>query len=106
MKIKVANGGADLDISETTFGNAYNQALVFQVVNAYRAAGRAGTKAQKTRAEGRGGGRKPRPQQGGRTSPAGSIRTPLWAGGGRALAAKRCDFGQKVNRKRSRGGLS
>ena len=57
MKIKMANGDAELQVSDTAFGNEYNQALVFQVVNAYRAAGRSGTKAQKSRAEVRGGGR-------------------------------------------------
>ncbi len=105
MKLKIANGSAELQVSEAAFGHEYNQALVFQVVNAYRAAGRAGTKAQKTRAEVRGGGRKPRPQKGGGTSRAGSIRSPIWVGGGRAFAAKPRDFSQKVNRKMYRGAL-
>ena len=105
MKIKMANGDAELQVSDTAFGNEYNQALVFQVVNAYRAAGRSGTKAQKSRAEVRGGGRKPRPQKGGGTSRAGSIRSPIWVGGGRAFAAKPRDFSQKVNRKMYRGAL-
>ena len=105
MKLKIANGSAELQVSDTAFGHEYNQALVFQVVNAYRAAGRAGTKAQKTRAEVRGGGRKPRPQKGGGTSRAGSIRSPIWVGGGRAFAAKPRDFSQKVNRKMYRGAL-
>jgi ribosomal protein L4 len=60
MKLKVANGGAELAVSDENFGREFNQALVFQVVNAYMAAGRSGTKAQKTRAEVRGGGRTPR----------------------------------------------
>src|SRR5258706_14067070 len=97
MKIKVANGGADLDISETTFGNAYNEALVFQVVNAYRAAGRAGTKAQKTRAEVSGGGRKPQAQKGTGSARAGSPRGPNWGGGGRAFPAQPPDNLQKVH---------
>jgi large subunit ribosomal protein L4 len=105
MKIKVANGGADLDVSETTFGHVYNEALVFQVVNAYRAAGRAGTKAQKTRAEVRGGGRKPHAQKGTGSARAGSTRGPIWVGGGRAFAAKPRDFSQKVNRKMYRGAI-
>jgi large subunit ribosomal protein L4 len=105
MKLKIANGSAELQVSDTAFGHEFNQALVFQVVNAYRAAGRAGTKAQKTRAEVRGGGRKPRPQKGGGTSRAGSIRSPIWVGGGRAFAAKPRDFAQKVNRKMYRGAL-
>ena len=105
MKLKVANGSAELQVSDTAFGLEYNPALVFQVVNAYRAAGRSGTKAQKTRAEVRGGGRKPRPQKGGGTSRAGSIRSPIWVGGGRAFAAKPRDFTQKVNRKMYRGAI-
>ena len=105
MKIKIANGDAELQLSDVAFGGEYNQALVFQVVNAYRAAGRSGTKAQKTRAEVRGGGRKPRPQKGGGTSRAGSIRSPIWVGGGRAFAARPRDFTQKVNRKMYRAAL-
>ena len=105
MKLKIANGSAELQVSDAAFGHEFNQALVFQVINAYRAAGRAGTKAQKTRAEVRGGGRKPRPQKGGGNSRAGSIRSPIWVGGGRAFAAKPRDFSQKVNRKMYRGAL-
>src|SRR5580692_7573479 len=105
MKLKVANGGADLTVSEETFGHEYNPALVFQVVNAYQAAGRAGTKAQKTRAEVRGGGRKPWNQKGTGSARAGSIRSPIWVGGGRAFAAKPRDFTQKVNRKMYRGAI-
>jgi large subunit ribosomal protein L4 len=105
MKLKVANGGAELTVSEQTFGQAYNPALVFQVVNAYRAAGRAGTKAQKSRAEVRGGGRKPHAQKGTGSARAGSIRSPLWVGGGRTFAAKPRSFEQKVNRKMYRGAL-
>ncbi len=105
MKLKVANGSAELQVSDAAFGREYNPALVFQVVNAYLAAGRSGTKAQKTRAEVRGGGRKPRPQKGGGTSRAGSIRSPIWVGGGRAFAAAPRDFTQKVNRKMYRGAI-
>ncbi|MDE2220664.1 MAG: 50S ribosomal protein L4 [Gammaproteobacteria bacterium] len=105
MKLKIANGGAELQVSDTAFGHDYNQALVFQVVNAYRAAGRAGTKAQKTRAEVRGGGRKPWNQKGSGSARAGSIRSPIWVGGGRTFAAKPRDFSQKVNRKMYRGAL-
>ena len=105
MKLKLANGGAELQVSDTAFGHVYNQALVFQVVNAYRAAGRAGTKAQKSRAEVRGGGRKPWAQKGSGQARAGSIRSPIWVGGGRAFAAKPRDFTQKVNRKMYRGAL-
>ena len=105
MKLKVANGGTELTVSDQTFGQEYNPALVFQVVNAYRAAGRAGTKAQKSRAEVRGGGRKPHAQKGTGSARAGSIRSPIWVGGGRAFAAKPREYGQKVNRKMYRGAI-
>jgi large subunit ribosomal protein L4 len=105
MKLKVANGAPELDVSDENFGREYNEALVFQVVNAYRAAGRAGTKAQKSRAEVRGGGRKPHAQKGTGQARAGSIRSPIWVGGGRTFAARPRDFAQKVNRKMYRGAL-
>ena len=105
MELKVINGGAALKVSEETFGKEFNQSLVHQVVTAYRNAGRSGTKAQLTKAEVRGGGRKPRPQKGGGTSRAGSIRSPIWVGGGRAFAAKPRSFEQKVNKKMYRGAV-
>jgi large subunit ribosomal protein L4 len=105
MKLKVAGGSAEIQVSEETFGREFNEALVHQVVTAYRNAGRGGTKAQLTRAEVRGGGRKPRPQKGGGTSRAGSIRSPIWVGGGRAFAAKPRSFEQKVNRSMYRGAI-
>ena len=105
MKLKVANGGAELAVSDETFGREYNPALVFQVVNAYLAAGRTGTKAQKTRAEVRGGGKKTWAQKGSGSARAGSIRSPIWVGGGRAFAAQPRDFTQKVNRKMYRGAI-
>src|SRR4030095_9539163 len=105
MKLKLATGGCELAVSDAIFGKEFNEALVHQVVTAYRNAGRAGTKAQLTKAEVRGGGRKPRPQKGGGTSRAGSIRSPIWVGGGRAFAAKPRSFEQKVNKKMYRGAL-
>ena len=105
MKLKLATGGAELAVSDAVFGREYNEALVHQVVTAYRNAGRSGTKAQLTKAEVRGGGRKPRPQKGGGTSRAGSIRSPIWVGGGRAFAAKPRSFEQKVNKKMYRGAV-
>src|SRR3954447_15249202 len=105
MKLKLATGGAELAVSDAVFGREFNEALVHQVITAYRNAGRSGTKAQLTKAEVRGGGRKPRPQKGGGTSRAGSIRSPIWVGGGRAFAAKPRSFEQKVNRKMYRGAI-
>jgi large subunit ribosomal protein L4 len=92
-------------VSDATFAREYNEALVHQVVVAYRNAGRAGTKAQKTKAEVRGGGIKPWRQKGTGQARAGSIRSPIWVGGGRAFAAKPRDFAQKVNRKMYRGAM-
>jgi len=105
MKLKLATGGAELAVSDEVFGKEFNESLVHQVVTAYRNAGRSGTKAQLTKAEVRGGGRKPRPQKGGGTSRAGSIRSPIWVGGGRTFAAKPRSFEQKVNKKMYRGAL-
>ena len=105
MKLKVANGGAELSVSDTNFGAEYNEALVHQLVTAYMAAGRAGTKRQKSRAEVRGGGRKPHSQKGTGSARAGSIRSPIWVGGGRAFAARPRNYEQKVNRKMYRAGL-
>jgi large subunit ribosomal protein L4 len=105
MKLKLISGGSDLQVSEATFGHEFNPALIHQVVTAYRNAGRAGTKAQKTRAEVRGGGRKPHAQKGTGQARAGSNRSPIWVGGGRAFAAKPRDFAQKVNRKMYRGAM-
>src|SRR5271154_2915690 len=83
----------------------FNEPLVHQVVVSYMAGARAGTKAQKTRAEVRGGGRKPWRQKGTGSARAGSIRSPIWVGGGRAFAAQPRDFTQKVNRKMYRGAI-
>lgn len=105
MKLKLSGGGGEVSVSDETFGAAFNEALVHQVVTAYRNAGRAGTKAQKTRAEVRGGGKKPWSQKGTGQARAGSIRSPIWVGGGRAFAAKPRSFEQKVNRKMYRGAL-
>jgi large subunit ribosomal protein L4 len=105
MKIKIAGGSNELQLSEAAFGHEYNEALVHQVVTAYRNAGRAGTKAQLTKPEVRGGGKKPHSQKGTGQARAGSSRSPIWVGGGRAFAAKPRDFAQKVNRKMYRGAL-
>ena len=106
MKLKIVNGtGAELAVSEATFGQDYNESLVHQVVVAYRNAGRAGTKRQKSRAEVRGGGRKPHAQKGTGQARAGSSRSPIWRGGGKTFAARPRDFSQKINRKMYRGAI-
>jgi large subunit ribosomal protein L4 len=108
MKLKLVSTGAqaeDVQVSDATFGRAYNESLVHQVVTAYMNAARAGTKAQKTKAEVRGGGKKPWRQKGTGGARAGSIRSPIWVGGGRAFAAKPRSYEQKVNRKMYRAAI-
>lgn len=105
MQLKSVNGDSTLQVSEATFGGKFNEALVHQVITAYRNAGRSGTKAQKSRAEVRGGGRKPHAQKGTGQARAGSSRSPIWVGGGKTFAAKPRDFAQKVNRKMYRGAM-
>jgi large subunit ribosomal protein L4 len=105
VQLKNATPASEIQLSDAAFGRDYNEALVHQVVTAYMAAGRAGTKAQKTRAEVRGGGKKPWSQKGTGQARAGSIRSPIWVGGGRAFAAKPRDFSQKVNRKMYRAAM-
>ena len=104
MKLKLVSG-SDLEVSEATFGQKFNETLVHQVVTAYRAAGRAGTKRQKSRAEVRGGGKKPWAQKGTGQARAGSSRSPIWVGGGVTFAARPRDFSQKINRKMYRGAI-
>lgn len=94
-----------VDVSEAAFGRQYNEALVHQVVVAYLAAGRQGTKSSKTRSDVRGGGAKPYRQKGTGRARAGTIRSPIWRGGGVTFAAKPRDYSQKVNRKMYRGAM-
>ena len=104
MKLKMQGSGS-VDVAETAFGADFNEPLVHQVVTAFLAGGRAGTKAQKTRSEGRGGGIKPWRQKGTGRARAGTIRSPIWVGGGRTFAAKPRDFSQKVNKKMYKSAL-
>ncbi|MDA1107096.1 MAG: 50S ribosomal protein L4 [Proteobacteria bacterium] len=90
---------AVMQVSDTAFGVEFNETLVHQVVTAYLAAGRAGTHAQKTRSEVRGGGKKPWAQKGSGRARAGTSRSPLWRGGGKTFAAVTGDYSQKVNKK-------
>lgn len=106
MKLKIVNGGAELQVSDAAFGQKFNEALVHQVITAYRNGARAGTKAQLTKAEVRGGGKKPWAQKGTGQARSGSSRSPIWVGGGRAFAAKPRSFEQKVNRKMYRGAIT
>lgn len=104
MKLKMQGSGS-VDVAETAFGADFNEPLVHQVVTAFLAGGRSGTKAQKNRAEASGGGAKPWRQKGTGRARAGTIRSPIWVGGGRTFAAKPRDYTQKVNKKMYRAAL-
>ena len=104
MNLNLAAGGS-VEASEVVFGREFNEALVHQVVTAYLAGARQGTRKQKTRSEVSGGGRKPWRQKGTGRARAGTIRSPIWVGGGRAFAARPQDHSQKVNRKMYRAAM-
>jgi large subunit ribosomal protein L4 len=103
----VTPGGAKgtLSVSEVAFGKEFNQDLVHQAVVAYMAGARQGTKAQKTRSEVSGGGKKPWRQKGTGRARAGTIRSPIWRSGGVTFAAKPRDHEQKLNKKMYRAAL-
>lgn len=105
MELSLNGSGGMIEVSDATFAKDFNEALVHQVVVAYLAGGRSGSRAQKTRGEVRGGGRKPYRQKGTGRARAGSIRSPIWRGGGRTFAAKPQDHAQKVNRKMYQGAM-
>jgi large subunit ribosomal protein L4 len=107
MELTIRNdaGGASLKVADTVFGVDYKPGLIHQVVNAYMAGARSGTRAQKTRAEVSGGGAKPWRQKGTGRARAGSSRSPIWRSGGVTFAAKPQDYSQKVNRKMYRGAV-
>ena len=104
MNLNTVSGSA-VELSEVAFGREFNEALVHQVVTAYLAGGRQGSKAQKSRADVAGGGKKPFRQKGTGRARAGSIRRPIWVGGGKTFAARPQDWSQKVNRKMYRGAM-
>ena len=104
MKLKLQDKGS-VDVAEAAFGVDYNEALVHQVVTAYLAGSRAGTKAQKNRAAVRGGGAKPWRQKGTGRARAGTIRSPIWVGGGRAFAAQPRNHDPKVKKNMYRAAL-
>ena len=104
MKLKMQGSGS-VDVLDAAFGVDFNEALVHQVVTAYLAGGRTGSKAQKNRAAVRGGGAKPWAQKGTGRARAGTNRSPIWVGGGRTFAAKPRDFEQKINKKMYRAAM-
>ncbi|MDC3380939.1 50S ribosomal protein L4 [Gammaproteobacteria bacterium] len=109
MKLDVlntANKKEDVQISDKTFGKDFNETLVHQAVVTYLAGSRQGSHKQKTRSEVRGGGKKPYAQKGTGRARAGTIRSPIWRGGGVAFAATPRDYSKKINKKMYRAAIS
>lgn len=104
MQLNV-NGAQAIEVSERTFGGEFNETLVHQAVVAYMAGGRQGTRAQKTRSEVSGGGKKPWRQKGSGRARAGTTRSPIWRSGGVTFAAKPQDHAQKLNKKMYRAAI-
>jgi len=105
MELSITGSGNKISVSDVVFGREFNQDLVHQVVVAYRNAGRAGTKAQKTRSEVSGTTKKSKKQKGGGARH-GALTAPIFVGGGVTFAAKPRSFAQKVNRKMYRAAMS
>jgi len=105
MELVLKDAQSALEVSDATFGREFNESLVHQVVVAYGAGARQGTRAQKTRSEVSGGGKKPWRQKGTGRARAGTIRSPIWRSGGVTFAAKPQDHSQKVNKKMYRGAM-
>jgi large subunit ribosomal protein L4 len=105
VQINIAGSKGSVDLSDENFAAAFKEALIHQVVNAYLAGGRSGTSAQKSRAEVSGGGKKPWRQKGTGRARAGTIRSPIFTGGGQTFARSTRDYSQKINRKMYRGAM-
>lgn len=103
--MELAVGSNQLNVSDAVFARSYNEPLVHQIVTAFLAGARAGTKAQKNRAAVSGGGKKPWKQKGMGRARAGTTRSPLWRTGGVTFAAQPRDFAQKINKKMYRGAI-
>ena len=107
MKIELLSStkNQDINISDSAFSKDFNESLVHQAVVSFMAGGRQGTSKQKTRSEVRGGGKKPFRQKGTGRARAGTIRSPLWRGGGVAFAATPRDYSKKINKKMYRAAI-
>lgn len=105
MELTFKDAKGALEVSEANFGREFNEALIHQVVVAYAAGTRQGSRGQKTRSEVSGGGKKPWRQKGTGRARAGTIRSPIWRSGGVTFAAKPQDHSQKVNKKMYRGAI-
>ena len=105
VELSLAASDVSVEIPDSVFSCAFNEPLVHQVVVAFMAASRAGTRAQRSRSDVRGGGRKPFRQKGTGRARAGTIRSPIWRGGGKTFAASPQNHAQKINRKMYRGAM-
>ncbi len=105
VQLDLTGGSGSVEVSDQNFGADFNEALIHQVVTAYMAGGRAGTSSQKNRGDVRGGGKKPHAQKGTGRARAGTIRSPIWVGGGQTFARSTRSYAQKVNRKMYRGAM-
>ena len=109
MKLKIEKSGkkqaGTMSVADNVFAAKFNEPLIHQVLVSYMAGSRSGTKAQKSRSEARGGGKKPWRQKGTGRARAGTIRSPIWRGGGVTFAAKPRDFSKKINKKMFRGAM-
>jgi len=105
MNLNLTGANGSVEVAESAFGKEFNEALVHQVVTAYMAGGRQGTKAQKTRSQVAGGGAKPFRQKGTGRARAGTTRSPLWRSGGVTFAAQPRNYSQKVNKKMYRAAM-
>ena len=105
MELVTKDAQSALTVSETTFGREFNEALVHQVVVAYAAGARQGSRAQKSRAEVSGSGKKPWRQKGTGRARSGDIKSPIWRSGGVTFAAKPQEHSQKVNKNMYRGAI-
>ena len=109
MKLKIEKSGkkqaGTMSVADNVFAAKFNEPLIHQVLVSYMAGSRSGTKAQKSRSEVRGGGKKPWRQKGTGRARAGTIQSPIWRGGGVTFAAKSRDFSKKINKKMFRGAM-
>jgi large subunit ribosomal protein L4 len=108
LKLTTATGKAStkkVAVSDANFGREFNEALIHQVVTAYLAGGRKGTRKTKSRSDASGGGAKPWRQKGTGRARAGTIRSPIWRSGGHTFALRPQDHSQKVNRKMYRSAM-
>ena len=105
VQLNIAGGKGSVDLSDEVFAVSFKETLIHQVVTAYLAGGRSGTSSQKSRSEVSGGGKKPWRQKGTGRARAGTIRSPIFTGGGQTFARSTRDYSQKINRKMYRGAM-